>query len=287
MNLKIVHTKDGRTLYKDLDTGHWVNKKNVPSDVISKLANTSAPKLKKPEYDSNFKYWLDNADGDMGLALQDILYDRVADTWEQGGKEYDIHWDGGRFVKVVKQATPEDPYLEFTADVIVSPAGKDGPTKQMTLKDPITKKPKRFKVQVYKEAPVSDSSDVRDPEKDEQIRKGEEEAKRLNQPKPETIENKYGFEVENKDDPVLSFTDSHWKKMAELKKQGKFYDHDLYDAVRDKITEIVDKYEDLYNYDSDACILRERMDEYGITDSEWWAGWHLLAEWLGLKGKEK
>lgn len=26
MNLKVVHTKDGRTLYKDLDTGHWVPK---------------------------------------------------------------------------------------------------------------------------------------------------------------------------------------------------------------------------------------------------------------------
>lgn len=104
----------------------------------------------KPEYDSNFKYWFDNADGDIASALQDILYDRVADTWEQGGKEYDIHWSGGRFVKIVKQATPEDPYLEFIADVIVSPAGKEGPLKQITLKDPISKKPKRFKVQMYK-----------------------------------------------------------------------------------------------------------------------------------------
>lgn len=178
MTLKIVHTKDGRTLYKDLDTGHWVNKKNVPSDILSK-----------------------------------------------------------------------------------------------------TNKPL--------ETPQKQSSDIRDVEKDEQIKKREAEAKRLNQPKPETIENKYGFEVENKDDPVLSFTDSHWKRMAELKKQGKFYNHDLYDEVKDKITEIVDKYGDLYEYNSDACILRERMDEYGITDHEWWAGWHLLAEWLGLKGKKK
>lgn len=103
---------------------------------------------------------------------------------------------------------------------------------------------------------------------------------RSNEP---TITNKYGFEVENTDDPVVSFSDGFWEKMAELKKKGKFYDHDLYDEVRDKITEIVDEYEDLYNYDGDIGLLRDRMDDYGITDHEYWAGWHCLAEWLGLR----
>lgn len=59
MNLKVIHTKDGRTLYKDLDTGHWVNKnnaKNVLSDVREPLkedqmakAAEIAEKLNNPE----------------------------------------------------------------------------------------------------------------------------------------------------------------------------------------------------------------------------------------------
>lgn len=59
MNLKTIHTKDGRTLYKDLDTGHWVNKNNaekILSDVrepqkeeqIAKAAKV-AEKLNNPE----------------------------------------------------------------------------------------------------------------------------------------------------------------------------------------------------------------------------------------------
>lgn len=108
---------------------------------------TSNANNSTPEYDRNFKWWLDNADGDMGVALQDIFYDRTGDTWEQGGKEYDIHWDGGRFINVTKLPTPEDPYIEFTADVFMSPVGTDKPAKQMTLKE--RGKPKKFRVKVY------------------------------------------------------------------------------------------------------------------------------------------
>lgn len=36
MTLKIVHTKDGRTLYKDLDTGHWVPKDKAES-ILSQI----------------------------------------------------------------------------------------------------------------------------------------------------------------------------------------------------------------------------------------------------------
>lgn len=68
MNLKTIHTKDGRTLYKDLDTGHWVNKNNtakILSDVrepqkedqIAKAAETAeklneqSQKSAKPKLD--------------------------------------------------------------------------------------------------------------------------------------------------------------------------------------------------------------------------------------------
>lgn len=36
MTLKVVHTKDGRTLYKDLDTGHWVPKDKAES-ILSQI----------------------------------------------------------------------------------------------------------------------------------------------------------------------------------------------------------------------------------------------------------
>jgi len=236
MNLKIVHTKDGRTLYKDLDTGHWIKKDQAEAAKQYEL-------ISQQDHGVGIKALM-NSKG-LGLPQAKKLWDSMSE--------------------------------EEKRNLITTTKEHEG---SILLNSPIAKK-------IAFEKSLREVSDIRDTEKDDQIKKREAEAKLLNQPKPETIENKYGFEVENKDDPILSFTDSHWKKMAELKKHGKFYDHDLYDAVRDKITEIVDKYEDLYNYDSDACILRERMDEYGITDSEWWAGWHLLAEWLGLKGKEK
>lgn len=42
MNLKTIHTKDGRILYKDLDTGHWVNKSNAEK-ILSKQSDVREP----------------------------------------------------------------------------------------------------------------------------------------------------------------------------------------------------------------------------------------------------
>lgn len=100
---------------------------------------------------------------------------------------------------------------------------------------------------------------------------------------PTTRENAYGFEIENSNSPVVEFTDLTWKEMAELRALGGFTDSDLADRVDSRISELVDQYGDLELYNSDLTSLRERLDESGITDDEYWAGYHVMANMLGIR----
>lgn len=100
---------------------------------------------------------------------------------------------------------------------------------------------------------------------------------------PTTRENEYGFEVENTNSPELEFTDRLWKEMAELRGYGVFEDSELRDRVDSKISELVDQYDDLARYDEDLTNLRERIENTGVTDDEYWAGYHVMANMLGIK----
>ena len=101
---------------------------------------------------------------------------------------------------------------------------------------------------------------------------------RNNSPAPaSTKENSYGFEVENTNSPVVEFTDSFWEKMAELRGYGAFKDSDLSRLVDEKMYELGE------NADGDALTMFSRIQEEGITDDEYWAGYHAMADWLGIK----
>lgn len=99
---------------------------------------------------------------------------------------------------------------------------------------------------------------------------------------PTTKENSYGFEVENTDYPELEFNDKTWAKMSELRGYGAFEDSDLRRLVDDKISDLVNQYDDLARYDEDLTNIRERIENDGVTDDEYWAAYHVMADMLGI-----
>ena len=109
-----------------------------------------------------------------------------------------------------------------------------------------------------------------------QIEANQKEADKLNGKEDKPSENKYGFEVYNKN-PEVEFTDAHWKKMAQLRKKGKFYDSDLSRKVDDKLYELQE------NAGDDVLSMYDKMQEDRVTDDEYWAGYHAIAEWLKIK----
>lgn len=101
---------------------------------------------------------------------------------------------------------------------------------------------------------------------------------------PATRYNEQGFEVENNNSPEVEFTDRVWKEMAELRKYfDAFEDPDLASDVDNRISELVDQYGDLENYDSDLTTLREHLERENVTSDEYWAGYHVMADWLNIR----
>lgn len=100
---------------------------------------------------------------------------------------------------------------------------------------------------------------------------------------PSTKYNDYGFEVENSNSPDLEFTDSTWKDMAELRGYDAFRDSELASRVDDRISELVNQYGDLEAYNSDLTTLRERIEGSNVTDDEYWAAYHVMANYLGIR----
>lgn len=100
---------------------------------------------------------------------------------------------------------------------------------------------------------------------------------------PTTRENEYGFEVENTNSPDLEFNDSLWKEMSNLRGYGAFEDSDLRKLVDNKISELVEEYGDLERYNSDLTSLIEHMQGDNVTGDEYWAGYHVAANWLGIQ----
>lgn len=102
--------------------------------------------------------------------------------------------------------------------------------------------------------------------------------------KPAITYNEYGFEVETKDYPEIEFTDSFWKRMAELRAIGGFEDYDLRRDVDNKVSELVEQYGDLERVNPDATNIIDRIvDNSAVTSDEFWAGYHAVAEELGIK----
>lgn len=99
---------------------------------------------------------------------------------------------------------------------------------------------------------------------------------------PATKENSYGFEVENTEYPDVEFTDRVWNKMAELRAYGAFEDSDLRRLVDDRISDLVDQYDDLARFDEDLTTLREKIENDNVTDDEYWAGYHVMADMLHI-----
>lgn len=100
---------------------------------------------------------------------------------------------------------------------------------------------------------------------------------------PSTRYNEQGFEVENSNSPDVEFTDTTWNQMARLRELGGFTNPDLADLVDSRISELVDQYGDLEAYNSDLTTLRERIEGSNITDDEYWAGYHVMANMLGIQ----
>ena len=94
--------------------------------------------------------------------------------------------------------------------------------------------------------------------------------------------NDYGFEIEDTNSPDVEFTDDLWQEMANLRAYGAFTDSELRDDVDDKISQLVNQYGDLAAYDADLTTLREKIDGENITDDEYWAGYQVMAKWLGI-----
>lgn len=97
---------------------------------------------------------------------------------------------------------------------------------------------------------------------------------------PATKYNDYGFEVENNNNPDIEFTDSHWRQMSKLTKYfDAFQDPDLERAVRDKMYEVGESNEE-------ALTLYSKIEDGdNVTNDEYWAGMHALADMLGVSQK--
>lgn len=94
---------------------------------------------------------------------------------------------------------------------------------------------------------------------------------------PSTRSNEYGFEIENTSNPEIEFSDSFWKKMSELQAYGVFRDGDLSRDVEEKLYQLGDDIND------DVATIYGRIQEDGVTEDEYWAGYHLLADMLGIQ----
>lgn len=118
-----------------------------------------------------------------------------------------------------------------------------------------------------------------------QLEQNEVEGRKMNTGSAEKVSgyNKYGFEVEGGTSPEIEFSENTWKKMAELRKLGGFEDPELKDLVDDKIYKLVDQYGDLERYDSDLTTLREHLDSSRVTGDEYWTGYHVMADQLGIR----
>lgn len=99
---------------------------------------------------------------------------------------------------------------------------------------------------------------------------------------PATKYNKQGFEVESTNSPELEFSEDVWKKMADLRALGHFRDPDLRSLVDDRISELVDQYGDLEAYDADLTNLKERVENDAVTEDEYWAAYHTMADYLDI-----
>lgn len=121
-----------------------------------------------------------------------------------------------------------------------------------------------------------------EPSEDEKKKDREiaENAKQASAKNDKPVENKYGFEVYDKE-PEVEFTDSHWKEMAKLRKVGKFMDTELRREVDEKMYELGEE------ADEDSLTLFDKMQEDRVTDDEYWAAYHAIANFLGLKKKGK
>lgn len=100
---------------------------------------------------------------------------------------------------------------------------------------------------------------------------------------PATKYNDYGFEIENSNSPEIEFTDRVWKEMSDLQSYGAFRDSELAGRVDARISDLVSQYGDLEAYDSDLTTLREKIENSGVTDDEYWAAYHVMANMLGIK----
>ena len=92
-----------------------------------------------------------------------------------------------------------------------------------------------------------------------------------------TYENAYGFEVENSNSPEVEFTDNFWQKMADLKAYDAFRDSDLSRRVDEKMYDLGE------NAPDEALEMFSRIQESAVTEDEYWAGYHAIADWLGVK----
>ena len=111
----------------------------------------------------------------------------------------------------------------------------------------------------------------------QQIEKAQEEAKKASAAeKSKPKENASGFEVSS---GIVEFSDAHWKEMAKLRKKGKFADSDLSRRVDDKLYELGEAAGD------DILTMYDKIQD-DVTDDEYWAGYHAIANWLKLSGKK-
>lgn len=100
---------------------------------------------------------------------------------------------------------------------------------------------------------------------------------------PATGTNKQGFEVELGNYPVVQFSDGVWDRMRELRELRHFEDPDLRHLVDNRISDLVDQYDDLERYDADVTNLVEKLDDPSLTNDEYWAAYHVIANQLGIR----
>ena len=94
---------------------------------------------------------------------------------------------------------------------------------------------------------------------------------------PATHENEYGFEIENSNSPEVEFTNNFWQKMSELRGYDAFRDSDLSRLVDEKMYELGE------NAPDEALTMFSRIQESSVTDDEYWAGYHAMADWLHIQ----
>ena len=143
--------------------------------------------------------------------------------------------------------------------------------------------------------------------KDEQIKQNKQIADKLNhKARPQTQsdykwkqltreenkgKNKYGFDVTPESEALVHFTDDHWKDMAELRKKGKFADLDVKNSIFDKAYELANKLDTdewwaiSETYGEDVACAFDYIGYGGMTEDEYWALIHSVANQMKLKGR--